>query len=276
MTINPNDFDFIRKLVYERSAIVLEAGKEYLVEARLHPLSQREGLASIQEMVAKMKADKYNGLYNKVVEAMTTNETSFFRDIHPFETLRKEILPILLKERSSVRELSIWCAASSSGQEPYTIAMLLRENFPQLATWKVTFISSDISQEMLVRCRGGKYSQLEVNRGLPANYLVKYFTREGIDWQIKQELRNMIDFREVNLSAGWPIMPKFDIVFIRNVLIYFDVETKKEIMKKIRKLLKPDGYMFLGAAETTLNLDENFERLQYAQSGCYRIRPGTV
>ena len=152
------------------------------------------------------------------------------------------------------------------------MVMLLRENFPSLSTWTVKYIASDISQDMLFRCREGLYTQLEINRGLPATHLVKYFQRVGMQWQIKEELRKLIDFREMNLSTPWPLMPKMDIVMIRNVLIYFDVETKKTILGKIRQLLKPDGYLFLGAAETTLNLDEAFERVQFAQSGCYRLR----
>ncbi|MBI5428099.1 MAG: protein-glutamate O-methyltransferase CheR [Nitrospinae bacterium] len=272
MAISAPDFDFIRKLIHERSAIVIEPGKEYLVEARLQPLAQREGFPSIQELVAKLRSDRFNCLHQKVVDAMTTNETSFFRDVHPFETMRKIIVPEIMAKRAGLRELNVWCGASSSGQEPYTIAMLLRENFPELAKWKVVFMASDISQEMLTRSRNGMYSQLEINRGLPAAYLVKYFQRVGMEWQIKEDLRKTIDFREINLCGAWPHIPKLDIIFMRNVLIYFDVNTKKTILGKIRQLLKPDGYLFLGAAETTLNLDDNFTRMNFPQSGCYRLK----
>jgi chemotaxis protein methyltransferase CheR len=274
MGISSNDFNYISKLVLEMSAIVLEPGKEYLVESRIQPLALKEGFASIEELVKKMQLNPRNGFCAKVVEAMTTNETSFFRDIHPFETLKGFVFPDLIEKRKDTKELNIWCGASSSGQEPYTLAILMRENFPQLQSWKINYIASDISNEMLDRCRNGVYSQLEVNRGLPATMMVKYFERHGTEWQIKEDMRKMIDFRITNLSDNWPIMPKLDLVMMRNVLIYFDVEMKKVILGKIKKLLKPDGYMFLGAAETTLNLDESFERMNYKQSGCYRIRQG--
>lgn len=272
MALTAPDFDYIRKMIYEQSAIVLEPGKEYLVEARLQPLAQREGLTTIQDLIAKMRADRSNGLQQKVVDAMTTNETSFFRDIHPFETFKKIIIPDVMAKRASIKELNIWVGASSSGQEPYTLAMVLRENFPALMNWKITFIASDISQQMLTRSRNGLYSQLEINRGLPAPLLVKYFQRVGMEWQIREDLRKLIDFRELNLCATWPLMPKMDVIFMRNVLIYFDVNTKKTILGKIRQTMKPDGYLFMGAAETTMNLDDNFMRTEYQQSGCYRLK----
>ncbi len=276
MAITENDFNFLKKLVYDQSAIVLETGKEYLVESRLQPLAQKEGLKSIEELVQQIRLNKFgNGINKKIVEAMTTNETSFFRDVHPFETLKKEILPPLIEKRKIRQELNLWCGASSSGQEPYSIAMILRENFPQISKWKINFYASDISQQMLDRCRKGLYTQMEVNRGLPATMLVKYFQRQGPDWQIKDELRRTILFREINLCGPWPYLPKMDVVFLRNVLIYFDVETKKTILNKINRLLSPDGALFMGAAESTLNLNENFARTPYKQSGCYQIASPT-
>lgn len=276
MAITENDFNFLKKLVYDQSAIVLETGKEYLVESRLQPLAQKEGLKSIEELVQQIRLNKFgNGINKKIVEAMTTNETSFFRDVHPFETLKKEILPPLIEKRKIRQELNLWCGASSSGQEPYSIAMVLRENFPQISKWKINFYASDISQQMLDRCRKGLYTQMEVNRGLPATMLVKYFQRQGPDWQIKDELRRTILFREINLCGPWPYLPKMDVVFLRNVLIYFDVETKKTILNKINRLLSPDGALFMGAAESTLNLNENFARTPYKQSGCYQIASPT-
>lgn len=272
MAINPQDFEYISKLIRERSAIVLEKGKEYLVDSRLMPIINQEKLGSMEELISKLRNSPPNCLHDKVVDAMTTNETSFFRDIHPFETLKKSIIPEIMAKRSAQKELNIWCGASSSGQEPYTLVMLLLSNFPSLSSWKVTFIATDISDEMLTRCRNGLYSQLEVNRGLPAALMVKYFERKGTEWQIKKELRDMIDFRKMNLATAWPFMPRMDLVMLRNVLIYFDVEVKKTILGKIRQLLKPDGYLFLGGAETTLNLDDKFERMNFVQSGCYRIR----
>jgi chemotaxis protein methyltransferase CheR len=272
MAITANDFDYISKLVKERSAIVLEKGKEYLVESRLQPLAQKEGFESIEELVKKMVQDKSHPAHDKVIEAMTTNETSFFRDVHPFNTLKQYIVPELMEKRKATRSLNIWCGASSSGQEPYSVAMLLKENFPQLINWKVSYTATDISEEMLTRCREGYYSQLEINRGLPANMMVKYFERDGSQWRIKEDIRKFVDFKFLNLCENWPFMPQMDIVMLRNVLIYFDVDTKKNILAKIKKLLRPDGYLFLGAAETTLNLDDSFERMDFKQSGCYRIK----
>jgi len=274
MSLNPVDFDYISKIVREQSAIVLEKGKEYLVEARLTPLVSSENLESIPELVKKMKSDASGNTITKVVEAMTTNETSFFRDIHPFEVLKNTVIPELIQKREGLKKLNIWCGASSSGQEPYTLAMLIRENFPQLKNWKIDFMASDISTEMQKRCQDGIYSQLEINRGLPAMLMVKYFQRKGAQWQIKPELRQMIDFKIINLSGRWPMMPRLDLVMMRNVLIYFDVPTKKDILKKVRQSMNPDGYVFLGAAETTLNLDDKYERMNFKQSGCYKIKEG--
>jgi chemotaxis protein methyltransferase CheR len=265
------DFQYIRDFVYQKAAIVLEQGKGYLVESRLQPIVRREGFESLSAMVAQLRCRPMNGLHWQVVEAMTTNETYFFRDIHPFEILRKTVLPGLAKKRASQRQINIWCAAASSGQEPYTIMMILREHFPELLQWRINFIASDISKEMLERCREGCYSQLEVNRGLPAPLLIKYFQKIGTQWRIHDNLRSAIDFRQINLAEAWPVMPQMDIIFIRNVLIYFDLQTKKNIMARLNKLLKPDGCLFLGGAETTLNIDDSFKRIQIDKSAYYQV-----
>jgi len=210
-------------------------------------------------------------LEQAVVAAMTTNETSFVRDLHPFEALKNFVVPDLLARRSGARRLSIWCAASSTGQEPYTVAMLLREHFPALSSWEISFVASDLSADVLARARAGRYSQLEVNRGLPARWLVKYFQKHGTEWELVPDIRNMVSFRQVNLLESWPTMPPLDLVFIRNVLIYFDQEVKKQILGRIRRLMQPDGYLFLGNAETTLNVDDKFQRTQFEKSGCYKL-----
>ena len=272
MAIATTDMSYVRELILERSAIVIDAEKEYLVQSRLEPVAKEAGLGSLEELVAKLQGTPYGPLHKKVVEAMTTNETSFFRDTAPFEALKVNVLPDLIAKRASQKNLNIWCGASSSGQEPYTIAMVIREHFPELANWNIQFYATDISTEMLDRCRAGKFSQLEVNRGLPAQLLVKYFTKKGLGWQISEDLRNLIKFQEMNLSGTWPIFPKFDIIFIRNVLIYFDVETKKRILGKTRQLLNPDGYFFLGGAETTLALDDAFQRVAVSGTSCYKLR----
>jgi chemotaxis protein methyltransferase CheR len=272
MTLSVPEFNYVRRLVLDQSAIVLEEDKGYLVESRLLPLARREGFASINLLVQRMQTEPFHALHRRAVEAMTTNETSFFRDFHPFEGLKKFVLPDLIARRAAEKALSIWCAASSSGQEPYSLAMLMRENFPQLLRGKVHILATDLSTEILARAREGRYSQLEANRGLPASLLVKYFQKRGCDWYLRDDIRNMVDYQIVNLANAWPVLPPMDIVMIRNVLIYFSVETKKEILAKVRRVLKSDGYFFLGAAETTFSIDDSYERVQFERATCYRIR----
>jgi chemotaxis protein methyltransferase CheR len=272
MTLSTAEFNYVRRLVLEQSAIVLEEDKGYLVESRLLPLARREGFPSLSRFVEKLQSEHFNGLHRQVVEAMTTNETSFFRDFHPFEAMRKSVLPDLIAKRAPTHELAIWCAACSAGQEPYSLAMLLREHFPSLAAWKVRITATDLSTEILARAREGRYSQLEVNRGLPAPLLVKYFQKQGCDWYLRDDLRRMVEYQVLNLAGPWPPLFPADIVMLRNVLIYFGTDTKKEILGKVRKVLKPDGYLFLGGAETTFNLDDAFERVQFERATYYRVR----
>lgn len=264
------DFDYVRDLVRAHCALVLEPGKQYLVETRLTPLVRQHNLGSISGLVARLKAQPYNGLHVQVVEAMVTTETSFFRDLHPFEALRKNVIPELMRLRATERRLSFWCAASSSGQEPYSLALLLRDSFPELAGWDVKILASDVSTEMLRRCREGRYSQLEVNRGLPAAMLVKYFVQHGLHWQLAENVRAMVDFREINLSKPWPLLPRMDVVMLRNVMIYFDVPTKKDLLGRVGRLLRPGGYLVLGGAETTFNLDDSYRRVEHLKSGFYQ------
>ncbi len=272
MQLEPTDYEFLRRLVRERAAIVLDLDQNYLIDARLTPLARREGLGSLRELAAILQRNGANGLVDRVVEAMTTNETYFFRDVHPFEALRSHALPDLMQKRAGERCLDLWCGACSSGQEPYSVAMLIREHFPILSTWSVRILASDISGEMLARAKEGKYTQIEVNRGLPANLLVKYFRKQGIGWCIQNELRRAIDFRQINLARSWPAMPQMDVVLLRNVLIYFDVETKKDILARVARLMKPDAFLILGGAETTVNLDSTFEWVRIGQATCYRRR----
>ena len=270
MAITPKTFGYIRQLVLTRSAIVLEPGKEYLVESRLGPLAKVHGFASLDEFADAMAAAPFGTMHRQTVEAMTTNETSFFRDIHPFEALKKQLIPEIIARKAASRQINIWCAAASSGQEPYSVAMLLREHFPELASWKITFIATDLSNAVLAKARSGRYGQLEVNRGLPAPLMVTYFTKDGTEWVIRDDIRNMIDFRELNLIEKWPLMPVFDLVMIRNVLIYFDIPTKKQILKNIRQVMSPAGILMLGGAETTMGLDDQFERVQVDKGVAYR------
>ncbi|GJL53227.1 MAG: chemotaxis protein CheR [Nitrospirales bacterium] len=263
----------ISNLVREHSAIVVESKKEYLVLARLEPIVKEEGFTSIADLICYVRRTPFGPLHRRIVEAMTTNETSFFRDLTPFEALRDEVLPELIKKRKDRKSVNIWCGASSSGQEPYSIALVIRELFSELDSWTINFIATDISSEMLHRCSEGKYSQLEVNRGLPVQLLLKYFSKNGRCWYVKDQLRNMIEFKEMNLAGPWLPFPKLDIVFLRNVLIYFDRETKQRILTKIREHMSGDGYLFLGGTETTLMLDQAFARVPVGRTACYRLRP---
>ncbi len=272
MAMNLSDLDLVIDLVGRRSGIILDRTKEYLVEARLTALARQEQLASVADVVARLRRPGAAVHEAAVVTAMTTNETSFLRDLHPFEALKNIVVPDLITRRSATKRLSIWCAASSTGQEPYTVAMLLREHFPDLCKWNLSFIASDLSPDVLARARAGCFSQLEVNRGLPARWLVKYFQKKGAEWEIIPDIRKMVDFRQVNLLESWPTMPALDLVFIRNVLIYFDQDRKKQILGRIRRLMQPDGYLFLGGAETTLNVDDQYQRAPIEKSGCYKVK----
>jgi chemotaxis protein methyltransferase CheR len=274
MTITATDFDYITAMVRDRSAIVLDHGKEYLIEARLLPLARKHGTATVAELVHELRRAPSGPLRDLVVEAMTTNETSFFRDSHPFTALSDHVLPDLMRARSGERSLNIWCAACSSGQEPYSIAMLVHDILGADPTWRVRMLATDLSPAMLARTRAGVYSQFEVNRGLPANLLVRHFRRQGLEWQIAEPLRRMVETRLVNLDETFPNMPSMDIIFLRNVLIYFDIATKRQILGRIRRVMRPDGYLVLGGAETTLNLDDAFERAQIGRAPVYRLRDG--
>jgi chemotaxis protein methyltransferase CheR len=277
MTVGAADFDYIAQLVWRRSAIVLEPGKEYLVESRLTPLVRREGGEAIADLVARLQSSPEATLHAEVVDAMTTNETSWFRDRLPFDALSGHILPDLLVKRARERRITIWSAGCSSGQEPYSIAMMLANSLAMHPGWSVQIIATDLSEEMLTKAKRGRYGQLEVNRGLPAQMLVTNFERIGMEWEVKSSIRSMVDFRPLNLARPFEsVVGSPDVVFLRNVLIYFDSETKKQVLKRVRSVMKPDGYLFLGGAETTLNVDEAFEPVQFDRATCYRLRGGEV
>ncbi len=256
--MTPAEYDFLRQFLKVRSGLVLSNEKQYLVESRLLPVARKVGLPSIAALVARMRDPREAALGEAVVEAMTTNESFFFRDKMPFDHLREVILPDLLKKRAGQRRLRIWCAAASTGQEPYSIAMCLKEMGPALAGWRVEIIGTDISTEVLDRAKSGIYTQFEVQRGLPIQMLLKYFTQTGDTWQISSELRQMVQWRKFNLLDSFAALGAFDVVFCRNVLIYFDQPTKVDILNRIAKLLPEDGYMLLGAAETVVGLTDAF------------------
>ncbi|HTY56062.1 MAG TPA: protein-glutamate O-methyltransferase CheR [Candidatus Binataceae bacterium] len=271
MAISHEGFDFVRKLVHSHSGVVLDAGKEYLVESRLQPLAQNEGL-SVQNLIDRMRLSAANPHVQRVVEALTTNETLFFRDMNPFEELRKVVLPQVIEKRRAERRLTIWSAACSTGQEPYSIAMMIREHFPEVMGWSFRLMASDIAGDVLARARVGHYSQLEVSRGLPASYLVKNFRKSGAEWHLNDEIRRTVEFFEMNLTKPWPMLPRMDIILIRNVLIYFDLETKRQIFTNLRHQLHSDGWLALGGSETTLGVEDAFERVSTNASGWFRLR----
>ena len=272
MTMSSVEFGYLQHLVRRHSGIVLEPGKEYLAESRLLPLARLEGFETIDQMIARLRLERPGGLHWKVVEAMTTKETSFFREFHTFEVLKIHLLRDLLERRSSSRELNIWCAACSSGQEPYSLAMLLRHEFPELSAWKVFLLGSDISAEALDRGRAGVYSQIEINRGLPARMLTRFFRKQGIDWKIDEEVRRMVDLRQINLAEPWPPLPSMDLILLRNVLVYFDHETRRSVLDQVSRRLKRDGYLLLGGAEATLRLGDEFQRVEADGATVWRLR----
>lgn len=276
MAITATEFDYITDLARRNAAIVIDPGKEYFIESRLAHLVSSHGCKNLGELIGQMKRDPiFGALHAKAIDALTTNETFFFRDLVPFEALRQTVLPQLLTQRAAQRKLSIWCAACSTGQEPYSVAMLLQEHFPQLADWNVSILATDLSPTVLKQAQAGSYNQFEVNRGLPAPLLFKYFTKDADRWVVKDELRRRIEFRPMNLIEPWPIFPAFDIVMIRNVMIYFDVPTKQTILKKIRTCLQPQGSLFLGTAETTLNLDPAWNPVTHGKATVYKLVPAT-
>jgi chemotaxis protein methyltransferase CheR len=273
MTLTTTSFDWVRRLVHRESAIVLSPGKEYLVEARLLPIARQMGLPDVGQFLDAVRTRPSQESTRRIVEALTTNETSWFRDGDPFTALPSMVLPALLGARSPGERLQIWSAACSSGQEPYTIAMLLEDALPDAAT-RASITATDISREMVARTRAGRFSQLEVNRGLPAPMLVRHFTRVGTEWEVSPALRRMVTASECNLAAPLPRMGPFDVVYLRNVLIYFDLPTKQAILRRVRGLMRPDGWLFLGAAETTLGVDDSWERVVIGRSSTYRPLKG--
>jgi chemotaxis protein methyltransferase CheR len=257
--VTPLDYDFLRKLLKERSGLDLSADKQYLVESRLMPLARKAGLAGITDLVLKMKGGGAEALTTDVVEAMTTNETFFFRDKVPFDHLRDTILPMMLQSRANRRTLRIWSAACSTGQEPYSIAMLLKEKAAMLQGWRIEIVGTDLSQEVLEKSRSGIYSQFEVQRGLPIQLLVKYFAQIGELWQINSEIRGMVQHRQLNLLQDFTHLGRFDVIFCRNVLIYFDQATKINIFERMAGIIEPDGMLMLGAAESVVGITDAFK-----------------
>ncbi|MBS1168128.1 MAG: cheR2 [Proteobacteria bacterium] len=257
--MNPAEYDYLRQFLKSRSGLVLSNEKQYLIESRLLPVARKAGLQSIAALVAKLKEPRETVLAEAVVEAMTTNESFFYRDKTPFEHFTQMMMPEMLKARAASKKIRIWCAAASTGQEPYTLAMCLKEMERQLVGWRIEILGTDISNEVLDRAKAGTYTQFEVQRGLPIQLLLKYFTQQGESWTISPELRSMVQWRKFNLLDSFASFGQFDIVFCRNVLIYFDQPTKIDILGRISKVMAPDGYLVLGAAETVVGLTDAFK-----------------
>jgi chemotaxis protein methyltransferase CheR len=255
--VTPSEYEYLRKFLRDHSGLDLSADKQYLIESRLLPIARKSGLSGIGELVQKLQGGS-SALITSVVEAMTTNETFFFRDKVPFDHFRDTIMPEVIKARASRRSVRIWCAAGSTGQEPYSLAMCLREMGAALTGWRIEIIATDLSHEVLEKARSGVYSQFEVQRGLPIQMLVKYFKQTGETWQINPELRAMIQHRQLNLLHDFAQLGTFDVIFCRNVLIYFDQDTKISIFNRLARQIEPDGFLVLGAAETVVGLTDTF------------------
>jgi chemotaxis protein methyltransferase CheR len=268
-SITAENYAFLQRYIYQESGIVIDAGKNYLLESRLLPIVRQENLSTLNDLCNLLRATTALPLKSRVVESMTTNETLFFRDVTLFDALQKQILPNLVAARNGSRRLNIWSAAASSGQEAFSIAMILDEM--RLEGWRIQILGTDLNQQVLDKAAAGRYLQIEVNRGLPARRLVKHFTRVGLDWQINDDLRSKVSFQRFDLRSSMRSLGPFDLVLCRNVLIYFDVETKKKILGEIRKTITPQGLLALGAAETTINLDPVYARVVYGAATFYQV-----
>lgn len=266
--MKPVDFEFLSQLVNKRSGLVLTKDKAYLLESRLMPVARKRGMKGLEDLISTIRTSKEEGLLREVTEAMTTNESFFFRDLKPFDTFRDMILPDLLKNRAAKKSFRIWCAAASSGQEPYSLAMVMKEQAAKLTGWRCEMIATDISTQMLAKATKGIYSQFEVQRGLPIQMLLKYFKKANDAWEIDPSLRDMVTFKEFNLLNDPKMLGVFDVVFCRNVLIYFDQPTKTRILDWISRMIPADGRLFLGGAETVLGITDKFKPVP-GQRGVY-------
>jgi chemotaxis protein methyltransferase CheR len=256
--VSPHDYDFLCKLLKERSGLALAGDKQYLVESRLQPLARKAGLGSLAELVAKLR-EGGDRLAVEVVHAMTTNESFFFRDKIPFDHFRDTIMPALLAARASERRIRIWCAAAATGQEPYSLAICLKEMKDKIADWRIEILGTDLSTSVLEKAEAGVYTQFEVQRGLPIQMLMKHFAQVGEMWQIAADIRGMVQYRALNLLADFSHLGAFDLVFCRNVLIYFDQDTKVDVLNRLARVTAPHGYLVLGAAETVVGLTDAFK-----------------
>lgn len=263
------DFELLSGILKERSGLVLSEDKVYLLESRLTPIARKKGMETLDDLINEIRLRRKEDLLEEITDAMTTNESFFFRDNTPFDLFKEDVLPILIGDRANTKRLRIWCAAASSGQEPYSLAMILKEMSARLNGWRIEIIGTDLSETVLEKAKTGVYSQFEVQRGLPIQLLMKYFTQAGEMWQISDDIRKMVTFRPFNLLDNYNMMGTFDVVFCRNVLIYFNQETKSDVLERMRKIMPEDGALFLGAAETVLGLSDKFKPVS-GKRGLYR------
>ncbi len=267
------DFDFLATLLKERSGLVLTRDKAYLLETRLMPVARQRNMKGLEELVDALRIDREEELATLVTEAMTTNESLFFRDTKPFDQFRDLVMPKMMQNRAGLKKLRIWSAACSSGQEPYSLAMMISENAAKLSGWRVEIVATDISTEMLAKAEAGMYTQFEVQRGLPITYLVKYFKQVGDKWQIDDKIRQMVTYKDFNLLKSPAALGQFDVVFCRNVLIYFDQPTKAAVLQNVAKQMPQDGILYLGGAETVLGVTDKFQPIQ-GYRGMYMLAGG--
>lgn len=270
-----DDFELISGLLKQRSGLILPEDKIYLLESRLTPIAHKRGLESLADLINEVRLQRKEELLIEITEAMTTNESFFFRDNKPFDLFKDVVLPQLLESRASRKRIRIWCAAASTGQEPYSLAIILKEMEMKLSGWNIDIIGTDISQKVLDKARNGLFSQFEVQRGLPIQLLIKYFNQIGDLWQISEDIRKMVSFKKFNLLDDYALLGSFDIVFCRNVLIYFNQQTKAQVLEKVRKIMPDDGSLFLGAAETVLGITDKFKPIQ-GQRGLYSTSDASV
>ena len=253
------DFELLSNILKERSGLVLSEDKIYLLESRLTPIARKKGMETLDDLINEIRLRRKEDLLREITDAMTTNESFFFRDNTPFDLFKEEVLPALMKSRSTTKRLRIWCAAASTGQEPYSLAIILKEMESQLRDWKIEILATDLTQQVLDKAKAGIYSQFEVQRGLPIKLLMKYFTQAGEMWQISEDIRKMVTYRPFNLLDKFNTLGTFDVIFCRNVLIYFHQDTKSQVLDRLRGQLPADGTLFLGAAETVLGLSDKFK-----------------
>jgi len=270
MTVAVQEFEFLKELLHERSAIVLSDDKHYLVEARLAPIARDLGLESAEAVVRELRRTGNRDLRDRLVEAMTTNETSWFRDMHPFNALRDVIFPELIERNRPSRNLAIWSAACSTGQELYSIALLLDVHFPELEDWRVTLVGTDLNAAVVKRAASGSYSGLEINRGLPAALIARYFTRDGANFTVDERIRSRTRFQQFNLAGPWTSLPRFDLILLRNVLIYFDLGTRRTILEAAMRQLIPGSYLSLGGAESPNGIVDGLETVMAGGATFFR------